>query len=144
MRRRRDLAYEIFKEMAKTIREKQDELEKAISEYKTMIPERPNMDVIETEDKIIVKTDLPGVKKEDIKVDLTEDSLDISAEFEEEIEVEEGRYIKRERRYGKAKRTFTLPAKVKVDEARAKFENGVLTVDLPKLEKKERFKVEID
>ncbi len=140
--RRKSVAQKMFEDMAKTIREKQLELEKAISEY-TAMPEKPNIDVIETEDKIIVKTDLPGVKKEDIDVDLTEDSINIVAKFEEEIGVEGANYIKKERKYGEARRSLVLPAKIKVDEARATFENGVLTVDLPKLEVEERFKVKI-
>jgi len=141
---RKSVAQRMFEDMAKTIREKQLELEKAISDYTAIAPEKPTMDVIETEDSIIIKTDLPGVNKDDVSIDLTEDSVDIMAKFEEEFELEEANFIKKERRYGEARRSMVLPAKIKVDEATAKFENGVLTVELPKLEKKEKHAVKID
>jgi HSP20 family protein len=143
MMKRRSMAEQMFKDMMKTIREKQEELEKALAVYTAAEPEKPTMDVIDTDEKIVVKTDLPGVKKEDIKIDLTEDSLAIEAKFEEESEVKEADYVRKERRYGEAKRSMILPAKVKTDEATAKFEDGVLTIELPKIEKKETIKVDI-
>ena len=130
--------------MVSTIREKQEELEKAVADYTSNVPAKPVMDVIEDEENLIVKTDLPGVKKEDIKIDITEDTLEITANFEEETEVEDVNYIKRERRYGEATRLMKLPAKILINESTAKFENGVLTVTLPKLEKSESFEVKVD
>jgi len=134
----------MFNDMVSTIREKQEELEKAVADYTSNVPAKPVMDVIEDEENLIVKTDLPGVKKEDIKIDITEDTLEITANFEEETEVEDVNYIKRERRYGEATRLMKLPAKILINESTAKFENGVLTVTLPKLEKSESFEVKVD
>jgi len=130
--------------MIKSMREMQKEFEKRISEYTEALPEKPSLDLIETDEKLIIKTDLPGVKKEDINIELTEDSITITADFKEEIEVEKGNYVKKERRYGEARRELRLPAKIKVDEAKATFEDGVLTVELPKVEvkKKQTLKVE--
>lgn len=141
--KKKTVAEKMFEDMVSTIREKQIELEKAISEYTTTTA-KPTMDVIETDENLIIKTDLPGVKKEDITIDLTEDSIDIMAKFEEKLEIKEANYIKKERKYGEARRSMVLPSKIKVEEASAKFDNGVLTVELPKLEQKERFKVDID
>lgn len=142
--KRRGVAEQMFNDMVSTIREKQEELEKAVADYTSNVPAKPVMDVIEDDENIIVKTDLPGVKKEDIKIDITEDTLEITANFEEETEVEDVNYLRRERRYGEARRLMKLPAKILMNDSTAKFENGVLTVKLPKLEKSESFEVKVD
>jgi HSP20 family protein len=142
MNERRGKAEQMFNDMVQTIKEKQDELDNAIMEY-TSGTVKPAMDVMEDEEKIVVKTDLPGVNREDIKIDLTEDTLKIEAQFQEETE-KGVNYYKKERKYGEASRTMILPAKVKINEVTAKCENGVLTVVMPKLEKKEVFEVKVD
>ncbi|QHN08841.1 Hsp20/alpha crystallin family protein [Methanothermobacter sp. THM-2] len=144
LEKRRLMAEKMMEDMIKNMREMQKDFEKKISEYTENIPEKLNMDVIETDDQIIIKTDLPGVKKEDINIELTENTISISAVFEEEIEVKEANFVKKERKYGEARREIRLPEKIKVEEAKAKFENGVLTVELPKVEvkKKQVLKVE--
>ena len=143
MNDRRGKAEQMFNDMVQTLKEKQEEMDKAITEY-TSGPAKPAMDVMEDQEQIVVKTDLPGVNREDIKIDLTEDTLQIKAQFQEETEEEGVNYYKRERKYGEAARTMILPAKVKINEVTAKFENGVLTVVMPKLEKKEVFEVKVD
>ena len=142
--KRRYVAEQMFNDMVDTIREKQDGLERAISDYTSKVPEKLIMDVMEDDENIIVKTDIPGVKKDDIKIDITEDSLGVMAKFKRELEVEDVNYIKRERKHGEANRIIVLPAKIIMDETTAKFENGVLTVTLPKLEKKESFEIKVD
>jgi HSP20 family protein len=142
------MAEQMFSDMVDAIKEKQEELETAIAEYKSSTSIKLSMDVTEDDENITVVTDLPGVNKDDIKIDITEDTLTIDAKFEEETEEEgeeEGvKYHKKERSYGEANRTVVLPANIKMDESTAKFENGVLTVILPKLEKKEVFEVKVD
>ncbi|MDK2875492.1 Hsp20/alpha crystallin family protein [Methanothermobacter thermautotrophicus] len=142
--KRRLMAEKMMEDMIKNMREMQKEFEKKIAEYAENIPEKLSMDVMETDDAIIIKTDLPGVKKEDINIELTENTISISAVFEEEVEVKEADFIKKERKYGEAKREMRLPEKIRVEDAKAKFENGVLTVELPKVEvkKKQTLKVE--
>lgn len=140
----RGAAQKFFDDMISTFRERGGDFEKALSEYTAAAPSKLMMDVIETEDSVIVKADIPGVKKEDIVIDLTEDSLEIMAKFEEEITEEGKNFIKKERKYGEARRSLILPEVVKVKEASAKFDNGVLTVTLPKLEEKKRFQVKVD
>jgi HSP20 family protein len=142
--KRRLMAEKMMEDMIKNMREMQKEFEKKIAEYAENIPEKLSMDVMETDDAIIIKTDLPGVKKEDINIELTENTISISAVFEEEVEIEEANFIKKERKYGEARREMRLPEKIRVEDAKAKFENGVLTVELPKVEvkKKQTLKVE--
>ncbi|MGB9979869.1 Hsp20/alpha crystallin family protein [Methanobacterium sp.] len=142
--RGRSAAQKFFDDMIGTFRERGGDFEKALSEYTASAPGKLVTDVIETDGNIIVKADLPGVKKEDIVIDLTDDSIEIFAKFEEEIEEEGVNFIKKERKYGEARRSLILPEAVKVKEASAKFDNGVLTVTLPKLEEKKRFQVKVD
>ncbi|MDX9692664.1 MAG: Hsp20/alpha crystallin family protein [Methanothermobacter sp.] len=144
LEKRKLMVEKMIEDMINSMREMQKEFEKKISEYTEVLPEKPTLDLIETDDKLIIKTDLPGVKKEDINIELTEDSITITANFKEEVEVEGANYVKKERRYGEARRELSLPAKIKVDEAKATFEDGVLTVELPKVEvkKKQTIKVE--
>jgi len=131
----RSSAQKIFDDMINTFKDKQGDFEKAMSEYTTSSA-KIAMDVIETDDNIIVKTDLPGVKKEDVVIDLSEDALEVMAIFEDESEYEGENFIKKERRYGESKRTVSITEPIKIDEASAKFDNGVLTVTIPKEEKK--------
>ena len=138
----RSAAQKIFDDMINTFRDKQGDFEKAMSEYTTS-SSKMAMDVIETDDNIIVKTDLPGVKKEDIVIDLSEDMLEVMAIFEDESEYKGENFIKKERRYGEAKRSVGITQPIKIDESSAKFDNGVLTVTIPKQEKqKHQLKLE--
>ena len=91
-------------------------------------------DVIETKDNVIVKMSAPGVKPEDIEIAVVGDTLAIKGEMKSEEQFEEGSYIRKERRFGAFQRTLSLPASVASDRARAEFENGVLTLTLPKAE----------
>ena len=131
----------MLSDIVNTIKEKQEELGKSLSDYTTTF-QKPLADVMETENSIIVITDLPGVKKEDIDIDISEDSIDISAKFEDEIDEEGANYIKKERSCGETKRSISLPAQINVKEATAKFNDSILTVNLPKL-MEEKHKVDI-
>jgi HSP20 family protein len=134
-------AERMLNDFLSSIRSRQEEFSKALTDYTTGL-EMPLADVVETDDEIIVKTDLPGVKKNDINVTLTEDSVEITAQFNEEFSEQDVDYFRRERNYGKTHKMMKLPAKVKVKDATAKFENSILTINLPKLEKS-KFEVDI-
>jgi len=140
----RGAAQKFFDDMISTFRDRGGDFEKALSEYTASAPSKLMTDIIDADGSIIVKADLPGVKKDDIVIDLTEDSIEIIASFEEVTEEEGTNFIKKERKYGEARRSLVLPELVKVKEAAAKFDNGVLTVTLPKLEEKKRFQVKVD
>jgi HSP20 family protein len=94
---------------------------------------RARMDVIDKGEKSEVKIDLPGVKKEDVDVSVEGNRVSISAKTKEEKEVKEGdRVLHSERSYTSYARTFELPAPVSDAGAEAAYENGVLTLTLPK------------
>jgi HSP20 family protein len=90
-------------------------------------------DVIETKDSVVVKLSAPGVKPEDIDIAVVGDTLTIKVRRRAK-QFEEGSYIRKERRFGSFQRTFSLPASVASDKSKAEFENGVLTLTLPKTE----------
>jgi len=103
------------------------------------------MDMYETENDVVVKAAIPGVKPEDIEVTVTGDLLSIKGEFRTESEQkdEKRNYHRQERRYGSFCRQVTLPAGVNADACAADFENGVLTLTLPKVEEAKVKKVQI-
>jgi len=93
----------------------------------------PAIDVIEKDNAIEIRADLPGMEEKDIDVRMTDGALTISGETKEEQEKhEEGEYYVSERRYGSFRRTIPLPEGVDRDKVEAKFKNGLLTVELPK------------
>ena len=92
------------------------------------------VDVTETPDAITVKAALPGVKADDVDINITGDVLTIRGEMKSETEKDEGNVHRKEIRYGNYSRSFTLPTAVQSDGADATFENGVLTLRLPKME----------
>jgi HSP20 family protein len=93
------------------------------------------LDVLENDQEIEVTASIPGVKPEEIDISVTGDMLTIKGETLEEKEKEqEGSYHLRERRWGSFSRSIRLPTMVKADKAEANFENGVLTLRLPKIE----------
>ena len=90
------------------------------------------LDVTEGDKAYTVKADLPGVKKEDIFVDVDGDTVTIRAEVKRELENREGETIHKERFEGVMSRSFSLPLEVEREAASAKYENGVLWLTLPK------------
>jgi HSP20 family protein len=92
------------------------------------------IDMYETKDDVVVKAALPGIKPEQVEVTITGNTLTISGESKEESEVKERDYIRKEHRYGSFARSVTLPSGLKADKAEATFENGVLTLKVPKAE----------
>ena len=89
----------------------------------------PSVDVIDTPEEVIVYVDLPGTKKELIDLGVTEDTVTVKARFERPS----GTYIQRERPEAETGRRVKLSAEVKPEQVRARYENGVLEVHLPKL-----------
>ena len=91
------------------------------------------MDVSEKENAYIVHADMPGLKKEDIKIEIDGNEVSISAETKNEKDLKDGdRVLRSERYYGKVSRSFTLAQEVDEVAASAKYENGVLELALPK------------
>lgn len=94
----------------------------------------PRVDMYETEDEVIVKAVVPGVKPDDLDISVTGNVLTIRGEVREEEELKDANFIRQERVFGSFRRDLTLPVEVDVNKAQAEFENGVLTLRLPKAE----------
>jgi HSP20 family protein len=92
----------------------------------------PSVDVQEQNGTLVVKADLPGIKREDVEITATEDALTITGHTEEEEEKKQEGYYRRERRSGAFLRTIPLPVPVDADKAEAVFKHGMVTVTLPK------------
>ncbi len=106
----------------------------------------PSVDIFEDKDDVVVKAEIPGIKKEDLDVKLEEDTITISGEKKTEEKVEKKDYYRLERSYGSFSRSFSLPTDVQTDKAKATFKDGVLEVRVPKTEeaKRKARKVEIE
>ena len=100
--------------------------------YANTVNFQPNCDVSESDDHYLVSFDMPGIKKEDIKIEVQKNQLLISGERLRTQGSEAGLY--NERRYGKFERTFTLPATINPEKIEAQYEDGVLNIALPKAE----------
>jgi HSP20 family protein len=106
----------------------------------------PSMDVFEEGEDLVVKAELPGMKKEDIDIRLTDGMITISGEKKKEDEVKRKDYYKWERSYGSFCRSFELPAEVQKDKVKSTFKDGVLEIRMPKspeaIQKEVKIKVE--
>lgn len=105
---------------------------------------QPFVDVTETDEEVIATAEMPGLEKQDIKINVTDDRLEISAETKHEEKKEEKGYVYRERRSGSYYRAIALPSPVDPDNSKASYKNGILEVKMPKTEikKKKPLKVE--
>ncbi len=114
----------------------------AAAPVQKMPPTLMRTDIKEADDSYELTIDLPGFKKEDVQAELKDGSLAITAQTQSESEDkdEEGTFVRKERFSGKCSRTFYVGEDIAEDEIKAHFENGVLTIDVPK--KKEQAKIE--
>ena len=103
----------------------------------------PAVDVFEDEDKIVLRAELPGMKKEDIDVEMHGDTLTIKGERRFENEEERDNYVRVERAYGRFQRSFTVGTPVKAGQVKASYRDGVLEVSIPKAEETKPKKVEV-
>ncbi|MDD3985054.1 MAG: Hsp20/alpha crystallin family protein [Methanobacterium sp.] len=127
----------MLEDTAKTIDSIKNDIEKSIVDY-TFVPGK---DILETDDSIIVRVDLAGIKKENIDLNITDTKLKVKAEFEDD----HLRDLKtNSKRPTLIRRTVRFPKKVIPETSEAKFENGLLTVEVSKLEKKESYTVDIN
>jgi len=103
----------------------------------------PQVDVIENKDAYILKAELPGVNKNDVKITLHENVLTLRGEKKQESEQKDSNFHRVERSYGIFERSFTLPTGVKSDKIDASYKDGVLTVTLPKVEEAKPKEIEV-
>ncbi len=127
--------WEPMREMM-TLREAMDQLfndafTRPVSSAGTALP---GIDLYQTGDAVVVKAALPGLKPEDVQLSITGDTLTLRGEFKQEHEQNDAAYHIREQYYGRFERSVLLPTEVQSEKSKAEFENGMLTITLPKAE----------
>ncbi len=103
----------------------------------------PSVDLSENSDSFLIKADVPGMDKKDIKITMQDNVLNISGEKKQEKEEKDRNYHLIERSYGQFSRSFTLPTKVDSDKIKAEFKNGVLEIVIPKAPEAKAREIEI-
>jgi HSP20 family protein len=94
----------------------------------------PAVDIYETDEALVLKAELPGFSKDDINIELKENTLFIKGERKRQDEVKEGNYHRMERVYGAFQRSFVLPTTVEQDKVKASYKDGILELHLPKVQ----------
>ena len=103
----------------------------------------PSIEVVEKEDKFLVKVELPGVKEEDINISLTGNTLTIEGEKETESAVEKKGYYYTESSYGSFSRSMTIPSTIDANKIEANYDKGVLEITLPKTQEVKPKKIKL-
>ena len=103
-----------------------------------------NTDIIEKENGYELQIDLPGVKKEDIKIEMNKNLINISVSISKSSDEENKKYIRKERFTGEIKRSFNIGEDIDEDNINASFENGILYLNLPKKEENDSNKKSIE
>lgn len=104
----------------------------------------PKVDVVERDEEIMVRAELPGVEKDHMDVSVTDDTVTIKATTQQESEEDKGDYHRREISQGSFTRTVALPAPVQSDQAKASFKNGILELTLPKAVPAKRHNIKVE
>ncbi|MCD6380802.1 MAG: Hsp20/alpha crystallin family protein [Candidatus Odinarchaeota archaeon] len=137
----------IIDEIESMRRELNRMLEEVFSEY----PEEaergylePMMDVYEDDENFIITMEVPGVEKDEIKIEGYEDYLEVRAKREEMKEMKDKNVVRRERKYSGFYRKIRLPSEVDVSKAKASYRNGILEIRIPKIKKKKSFEIKIE
>lgn len=105
---------------------------------------RPNVDVYETEESYVLKADIPGMNKEDIKIDVNDGTLTFKGEKKLEEKTENENYVRVERSYGAFTRSFTLSDNVDAENIQASYKDGVLEITLRKKEEAKPKEINIE
>ncbi len=103
----------------------------------------PRVDIMEHEDSYVIKAEMPGVNKNDVKITLHDNVLSIRGEKKQEREEKDANYHRVERSYGTFERQFALPTGVKSDKIDASYRDGILTIMLPKAEEAKPKEIEV-
>ena len=104
----------------------------------------PKVDIVDRDDQVVIRAELPGVEKDDLQLSVTENTVTLKGETKKEEKEEKGNYYRSEINRGSFLRTFSLPCEVDGSKAKADFKNGVLELSLPKVAKSKRHSVKID
>jgi HSP20 family protein len=103
----------------------------------------PAVDLSERDNEYVLKVELPGVSKDDVKLTLQDNVLTVRGEKKQEKETKRSNYSRVERSYGAFQRSFTLPTTVEEGKIEAIYKDGILTVNLPKAEQAKRMEIEV-
>ncbi len=103
----------------------------------------PAVDVFDAKDAVVLKAELPGMKIDDIQIEVDDNVLTIKGERSFEEKVDQERYYRVERRYGSFQRSLALPQGVKADDIQATYEDGVLQVTVPKTDEQKPKRIEV-
>lgn len=134
-------AEQVIDDVISTFKEKGGELSKSINSYSASRA-RPLIDLIETEEEYILKAEINNVKKENIDLQATSKAIELKVEFDEDKELEEGRYIIKEITKGIVTRKIPLKNEINIEAISAKFDDSLLEVTIPKI-KEPKHKVNI-
>ena len=104
----------------------------------------PTVDVVDREDDVVVRAELPGVEKKDLDVTMSDNTVTIKGSVKHEEKEEKGDYYRREISEGSYARTVTLPAEIDSSKAKAHFKDGLLELTLPKVEKSKRRSITVE
>lgn len=104
----------------------------------------PAADIFETKDDYILKLEVPGMKKDDIKVEINQNTLTVSGERKQDSDVKEDNYHRVERFYGSFNRSFTLPGETDTAKIKATMKDGILELKIPKAEEKKAKSISIN
>jgi HSP20 family protein len=104
----------------------------------------PTVDVVDREDVVVVRAELPGVEKKDLDVTMSDNTVTIKGSVKHEEKEEKGDYYRREISEGSYARTVMLPAEVDGSKAKAQFKDGLLELTLPKVEKSKRRSIAVE
>ena len=124
----------MFNDVVTTLKSRQSEWNKTLEEYKA---NKPAVDLLEYEQDLVIKLDVPKASKDDISIKMSTDSIEIEIDFPDYLEDEEDvKVLRRERCFGKTKNIIPLPVEVDMKEVKASFEDNELTITLPKIKGK--------
>ncbi len=106
-------------------------------------PRFPRVDVLDHDDELVVRAELPGVKKDDLDIFVTDESLAIKVTREKEVEEKAQNFYRRELAHGFYERDVALPVEIMSDKVKAKLHEGILEITLPKAKAVERHKINV-
>jgi HSP20 family protein len=103
----------------------------------------PAVDIFDKGNELMLQLEVPGMKKEDIKIRLENNVLTLQGERKRESEIKEEQFYRAERSYGAFSRSFTLPGTVSVDKIQAQYKDGILTINVPKAKEAQPRHIEV-
>lgn len=150
---KRNDAETVFGDIYTTLLEKQRDIGDMVDSYISNAPKntpktviKPAVDILDDDVDIIINIDLPGIKRDKIKLDITESLIELTADYTDEL-VNEKNFLKRERYNEVLNRKISIPDRLDINSTAAKFEDGVLSITIPKIVKTENeanFEVKVD